>query len=143
MIAFNGPRRRQRRLPPKPDYRRGQELLFRDRHPNLPPNTHGDDPTPAVLAGRAVSKSGLREHQLRIVMRVVVQTPGLAAPEIGALARKADGEPMGHVAAQRRLSDALRAKPEPLVTRGAARKVFGHQPCCSWWPTDAGRRYVA
>ncbi len=93
----------------------------------LTPATHRDDPETAFAAERAMNDSGMRMHHKRLVMQLVCAEPGLTAPEIG------ERTGIGHLAAQRRLSDMTGLS----VRKGEARLCSVKQSklkFTTWWP---------
>jgi len=78
-------------------------------------------------AGAAeVTASGRRKTQAELCLDVVLTTPGLTAGEIG------QRTGLGHVPAQRRLSDLQSAG---KVAKGTARQYSG-RPQVTWWPSE-------
>lgn len=66
----------------------------------FPPATHKSDSVEAFKAEGEQERSGRRERHLEAVLRVVREHPGLTAARIGEITK------LGHIEAQRRLSDA-------------------------------------
>ena len=73
-----------------------------------------------------VTASGRRKTQAERCLDVVQTSPGLTAGEIGELTG------LGHVPAQRRLSD---LKAAGKVSVGMARQYSG-RPQATWWPSE-------
>ena len=84
------------------------------------------DPWTSHAGAVEVTDSGRRKTQSERCLDVVQTRPGLTAGEIGELTR------LGHVPAQRRLSD---LKAAGKVAVGMARQYLG-RPQVTWWPTD-------
>lgn len=93
----------------------------------LTPATHRNDPSTAFEAERMMNDSGMRMHHKRLVLTLVCAEPGLTAPEIG------EKTGIGHLAAQRRLSDLTGIS----VCKGEARRCTVKQSklkFTTWWP---------
>ena len=84
------------------------------------------DPWTSHAGAVEVTASGRRRTQAELCLDVVLTTPGLTAGEIG------QRTGLGHVPAQRRLSD-LRSAGK--VTKGTARQYSG-RPQVTWWPSE-------
>ena len=84
------------------------------------------DPWTSHAGAAEVTDSGRRRTQAERCLDVVLSRPGLTAGEIGELTG------LGHVPAQRRLSD---LKAAGKVSVGMARQYLG-RPQMTWWPTD-------
>ena len=84
------------------------------------------DPWTSHAGAVEVTDSGRRKTQAERCLDVVLTRPGLTAGEIGELTG------LGHVPAQRRLSD---LKAAGQVGVGMARQFQG-RPQVTWWPTD-------
>ena len=84
------------------------------------------DPWTSHAGAVEVTDSGRRKTQAERCLDVVLTRPGLTAGEIGELTG------LGHVPAQRRLSD---LKAAGKVGVGMARQYLG-RPQVTWWPTD-------
>ncbi len=84
------------------------------------------DPWTSHAGAAEVTESGRRKTQAELCLDVVQTYPGLIAAEIGELTG------LGHVPAQRRLSD---LKAAGKVSVGMARQ-FQDRPQVTWWPTD-------
>ena len=84
------------------------------------------DPWTSHAGAVEVTDSGRRRTQAERCLDVVLTRPGLTAGEIGELTG------LGHVPAQRRLSD---LKAAGKVGVGMARQYLG-RPQVTWWPTD-------
>ena len=84
------------------------------------------DPWTSHAGAAEVTASGRRRTQAELCLDVVLTTPGLTAGEIG------QRTGLGHVPAQRRLSD-LRSAGK--VTKGTARQYSG-RPQVTWWPSE-------
>ena len=84
------------------------------------------DPWTSHAGAAEVTDSGRRQTQSERCLDVVLTRPGLTAGEIGELTG------LGHVPAQRRLSD---LKGAGKVGVGMARQFQG-RPQVTWWPTD-------
>ena len=82
----------------------------------LPPVSRPSDPETSHQAERAITESGKRESHAQQCLRALRERPGMTAGEVG----EATG--LGHVPAQRRLSDLLRLE---LVAQGAPRDYHG------------------
>ena len=84
------------------------------------------DPWTSHIGAVEVTNSGRRRTQADQCLDVVQSRPGLTAGEIGA-------QPgLGHVPAQRRLSD---LKAAGKVAVGMARQFQG-RPQVTWWPSE-------
>ena len=92
-----------------------------------PPIAGNQDPWTSHAAGDAITKSGLRQTQMERCLGIVQDSPGLVAGEIGELTG------LGHVPAQRRLSD---LKNLGHIVQGTARQWQGRAQV-TWWPPDA------
>ena len=79
---------------------RSLDDLLRARE--FPPAVHTGDPETAVEAERTHTSSGKRATHLALVLKAITETPGLTAAEVG------ERTGLGHVEAQRRLSDLKR-----------------------------------
>ena len=84
------------------------------------------DPWTSHAGAAEVTASGRRKTQAELCLDVVLTTPGLTAGEIG------QRTGLGHVPAQRRLSDLQSAG---KVTKGPARQYSG-RPQVTWWPSE-------
>ena len=84
------------------------------------------DPWTSHTGAVEVTDSGRRRTQAERCLDVVLTRPGLTAGEIGELTG------LGHVPAQRRLSD---LKAAGKVRIGMARQYSG-RPQVTWWPAD-------
>ena len=84
------------------------------------------DPWTSHAGAVEVTDSGRRKTQAERCLDVVLTRPGLTAGESGELTG------LGHVPAQRRLSD---LKAAGKVGVGMARQYLG-RPQVTWWPTD-------
>ena len=84
------------------------------------------DPWTSHAGAVEVTDSGRRKTQAERCLDVVQTRPGLTAGEIGELTG------LGHVPAQRRLSD---LKAAGKVAVGMARQFLG-RPQVTWWPSD-------
>ena len=84
------------------------------------------DPWTSHAGAAEVTASGRRRTQAELCLDVVLTTPGLTAGEIG------QRTGLGHVPAQRRLSDLQSAG---KVTKGTARQYSG-RPQVTWWPSE-------
>ena len=88
------------------------------------PVSRNTDPETSREAEDWINASGQRETQAAIVMRLVQYHPGLTAGEIG------ERTGLGHVPAQRRLSD---LKAAGLVVTAAPRRYRDRRQV-TWWP---------
>ena len=84
------------------------------------------DPWTSHAGAAEVTASGRRKTQAELCLDVVLTTPGLTAGEIG------QRTGLGHVPAQRRLSDLQSAG---KVSKGTARQYSG-RPQVTWWPSE-------
>ena len=84
------------------------------------------DPWTSHAGAAEVTDSGPRRTQSERCLDVVQTRPGLTAGEIGELTG------LGHVPAQRRLSD---LKAASKVSVGMARQYLG-RPQATWWPSE-------
>ena len=84
------------------------------------------DPWTSHAGAVEVTDSGRRRTQAERCLDVVQTRPGLTAGEIGELTG------LGHVPAQRRLSD---LKAAGKVSVGMARQYSG-RPQATWWPSE-------
>lgn len=95
------------------------------------PASHISDPTTSFEAEAAVNDSGTRQLNIIKVAGYVTENPGKTAPEIGL----ATG--LGHIEAQRRLSD-LTGLPSGVL-KGLPRKCTVKESRCrftTWWPNS-------
>jgi len=92
----------------------------------ITPIARTTDPWTAHVGAAEVTDSGRRRTQSDRCLDVVQSAPGLTAGEIG------ERTGLGHVPAQRRLSD---LKAAGKVGVGMARQFQG-RPQVTWWPTD-------
>jgi hypothetical protein len=88
--------------------------------PTWPPASGRDDPATSYDAEAAVTGSGKRRTHAEMVLAWVTRHPGLVAPYYGTVTG------LGHVEAQRRLSD---LKARGLVRQGARQGRY-----MTWWP---------
>ena len=95
----------------------------------LPPASRHTDPATSHQAEFAITRSGARVTQAQRCHGVVLSTPGLTAGAIG------ERTGLGHVRAQRRLSD---LKSAGRVRTGPARDWRGHGQV-TWWPVEEMR----
>jgi len=91
------------------------------------------DPWTSHAGAVEVTDSGRRKTQMELCLDVVQAHPGRTAGEVGELTG------LGHVPAQRRLSD-LKAEGK-IVTGAAVRSLnvpvyLRQRPQVTWWPTD-------
>ena len=91
------------------------------------------DPWTSHAGAVEVTESGRRKTQMELCLDVVQAHPGRTAGEVGELTG------LGHVRAQRRLSD-LKAAGK-IVTGAAVRSLnvpvyLRQRPQVTWWPTD-------
>jgi len=84
------------------------------------------DPWTSHAGAAEVTDSGRRRTQSERCLDIVLTRPGLTAGEIGELTE------LGHVPAQRRLSD---LKAAGKISMGKARQYSG-RPQVTWWPSD-------
>ena len=84
--------------------------------PMTPPISRSTDPETSHQAERAITESGARESHAQQCLRALRERPGMTAGEVG----EATG--LGHVPAQRRLSDLFRIGD---VTQGEPRDYHG------------------
>ena len=91
-----------------------------------PPIARTTDPCTSHAGAVEVTESGRRQTQAERCLDVVQARPGLTAGEIGELTG------LGHVPAQRRLSD---LKAAGKVGVGTVRQYLG-RPQVTWWPSD-------
>lgn len=89
-----------------------------------PPISGNRDPWTSHAAGNAITNSGSRQTQMDRCLGIVLGSPGLVAGEIGELTG------LGHVPAQRRLSD---LKNLGLIIQGTAKQWQGKAQV-TWWP---------
>lgn len=75
-----------------------------------------------------MTASGRRAGHAEAVLAAVVACPGMTAPEVG------DMTGLGHVEAQRRLSDLTRLG---RVRHGPPVAVPGRRAMVTWWPATA------
>ena len=90
------------------------------------PIARSTDPWTSHAGAAEVTDSGRRKTQMQLCLDVVQAHPGRTAGEVGELTG------LGHVPAQRRLSD---LKAAGKVSVGMARQYLG-RPQVTWWPTD-------
>lgn len=90
-----------------------------------PPSSHRGDPAPAQQAEARITRSGKRQTQCDLVLELVRKNPGKTAIELGELSG------LGHVPAQRRLSD---LKNLDKVHNGGTRAYAGRR-ISTWYPT--------
>ena len=97
------------------------------------PIARSTDPWTSHAGAVEVTDSGRRKTQMELCLDVVQAHPGRTAGEVGELTG------LGHVPAQRRLSD-LKAAGK-IVTGAAVRSLnvpvyLRQRPQVTWWPTD-------
>ena len=123
---------RQGRLPVDPGRYPGLLREVRVRGPDVDadrmttPIARTTDPWTSHAGAVEVTDSGRRRTQAERCLDVVQTRPGLTAGEIGELTG------LGHVPAQRRLSD---LKGAGKVGVGMARQYLG-RPQATWWPSE-------
>jgi hypothetical protein len=133
-----------------PGLRQGRHPVDPGRHPALlremwvrgldvdadrmtTPIARTTDPWTSHAGAVEVTDSGRRRTQMELCLDVVQAHPGRTAGEVGELTG------LGHVRAQRRLSD-LKAAGK-IVTGAAVRSLnvpvyLRQRPQVTWWPTD-------
>ena len=101
-----------------------QQITFK-----FPPVSHSNDPEPSKEGAKKVTRSGKRSAHVKLVLDVVRAFPGSTAGEIG------DGTGLGHVRAQRRLSD---LKNDGVVFV-SGKKKYKKNNQSRWYPTKSIR----
>jgi hypothetical protein len=88
------------------------------------------DPATSHEAAAKHERSGRAATNRETVLAAVTRHQGLTAVEYGDLTG------LGHVEAQRRLSDLSKRTPtyEPEIAQGPVRIINGHRAMVSWWP---------
>lgn len=95
----------------------------------FPPISHSNDPEPSKEGAKKVTASGRRSAHVKLVLDAVRAFPGSTAGEIG------DGTGLGHVPAQRRLSD-LKSKGVVFIS---GKKKYKNNNQSKWYPTKSIR----
>ena len=91
----------------------------------FPPVSHSNDPEPSKEGAKKVTRSGKRSAHVKLVLDVVRAFPGSTAGKIGKETK------LGHVRAQRRLSD---LKNDGVVFISGKEKYKGNNQS-RWYPT--------
>ena len=91
----------------------------------FPPISHSNDPEPSKEGAKKVTASGRRSAHVKLVLDVVRAFPGSTAGEIGKETK------LGHVRAQRRLSD---LKNDGVIFISGKEKYKGNNQS-RWYPT--------
>lgn len=96
-----------------------QGKLFDLGHPDMPPIFHTEDPPTSQAAADRHAKSGARQHNAAIVLRLVREFPGRTATELWQAASEADQTRLVEMQeVRRRLTDLAHAG---KVVQGAER----------------------
>ena len=95
----------------------------------FPPISHSNDPEPSKEGAKKVTRSGKRSAHVKLVLDVVRAFPGSTAGKIGKETK------LGHVRAQRRLSD---LKNDGVIFISGKEKYKGNNQS-RWYPTKSIR----
>tara|TARA_R100000656_G_scaffold73358_2_gene54623 strand:- start:158 stop:475 length:318 start_codon:yes stop_codon:yes gene_type:complete len=95
----------------------------------FPPASHSNDPESSKEGAKKVTRSGKRSAHVKLVLDVVRAFPGSTAGKIGKETK------LGHVRAQRRLSD---LKNDGVVFISGKEKYKGNNQS-KWYPTKSIR----
>ena len=101
-----------------------QQIAF-----EFPPVSHSNDPESSKEGAKKVTGSGRRAAHVKLVLDVVRAFPGSTAGKIGEKTK------LGHVRAQRRLSD-LKNEGEVFVS---GKKKYKKNNQSRWYPTKSIR----